>query len=295
MKVREFLRSITDPLKLNDQELETALQASALGEIDLPDSLKSKFNENYLTPDRAAADDRVLSKARGAAYAMVEQRMAKLIIPKLKEEDQKAINEAPQLFDKLALMEKAMDNIATAPTEDVKKVQETWRKTEAELRTQIKTFEDDFKKAEETKKSELEGLKMDYALRTKLAGIKLATEFDDDDKKEFLANSTIDFLKRNFVLQTDEKNPGTVHLRRNADGAVVDVYEFEGEKRQAPFTLDDVVKKRYEKFTSKNNAEPDKDKDKQQQQKTTISTPSDKPITLSEMIRQREDAAAATA
>lgn len=292
MKVREFLRSIVDPLKLNDQELETALQSSALGEIDLPDSLKGKFNENYLTPDRAAADDRVLSKARGAAYSMAEQWLAKKVLPKLKEEDQKGFTEAPQLKDKIDFLEKALENLAAAPADDVKKIEEKWRKTEAELRGQIKTFEDTAKQAEETKKAELENLRLDYALRTKFAGIKLAPEFDDEDKKEFLANSTIDHLKRNFVLQIDDKNPSTIHLRRNADGAVVDVYEFEGEKRQNPFTLDDVVKKRYEKFVPKNNADPDKSKDQPKQTTTTI--PSDKPLTLSDMIRQR-DAAAATA
>lgn len=292
IKVREFLRSIIDPLKLNNQEIETALQASALGEVELPDLVKDKFNENYLTPERAAADDRVLSKARGAAYSMVEQRIAKKLLPKLKEDDQKGYTEAPQLMDKIDFLEKAIENLAQAPAEDVKKIEEKWRKTESELRTQIKTFEETAKKTEETKKTELESMKLDFALRTKFAGIKLAPEFDDDDKRDFLANSTIDFLKRNFVLQTDEKNPSTIHLRRNADGAVVDVYEYEGEKRQTPFTLDDVVKKRYEKFIAKNNADPGKDPKQQQQSPKQIQIPSDKPLTLSDM---HAHAAAATA
>lgn len=289
IKVRELLRHILDPLKLNNQEVETALQASALGEVELPEVVKEKFNENYLTPERAAADDRVLSKARGAAYSMVEQRIAKRLLPKLKEDDQKAYAEAPQLMDKIDFLEKALDNLAQAPAEDVKKIEEKWRKTEGELRTQIKTLEDSAKKTEETKKAELESIKLDYALKTKFAGIKLAPEFDDEDKREFLANSTIDHLKRNFVLQIDEKSPSTIHLRRNADGAVVDVYEFEGEKRQTPFTLDDVVKKRYEKFIAKNNAEPGKEQQQQQNQRQ-MQIPSDKPLTLADMHK-----AAATA
>jgi len=283
---------VIDPLGLKDQDLEATLQASALGELELPDAVKDKFNETFLTPERAAADDRVLSKARGAAYSMAEQWLAKKVLPKLKEEDQEEFLKAPQLKDKIDFLEKALGNLAAAPADDVKKIEEKWRKTESELRNQIKDYEDTLKKSEETKKAELEGLKLDYALRTKFAGIKLAPEFDDEDKREFLANSTIDHLKRNFVLQIDEKNPSTIHLRRSADGAVVDVYEFEGETRQTPFTLDDVVKKRYEKFIAKNNADPDKSKSQQQpDNQRQMQIPSDKPLTLADMHK----AAAGTA
>lgn len=275
MKVRDFLRGIIDPLKLKDQEIETALTASALGEIELPDSLTAKFNDNYLTIDRAVADERVHRQARGMAYTMVEQRFSKKILPKLKEEDRKNISEAKELFDKIDLMESALDHLAASP-DDVKKVQEAWRKTEGELRNQIKTFEETAKKSEESKKAELEGLKMDYALRAKLAGQKLAPEYDDEDQKEFLASSTIDFLKKNYIPQFDEKNPSIIHLRKNVDGAIVDVYEGDNKK----LTLDDVVKKRYEKFTPKNNADG-KDKDKPRQEALKI--PSDKPLTLQDM------------
>lgn len=289
----DFLREITGPLGIKDNELEAALQASGLKEVQLPDVVKSKFNEGYLTPERAASDEKVLSKARGAVYSMVEQRLSKTLRPKLKEDDQKLFDEAAQLFDKIDFLPKALDNIASAPADDVKKVEEKWRKTEAELRSQIKEHEDNFKKAEATKKTELESLQVDYALRAKLAGIEVAPEFATDQKKEFLANSTIDFLKRNFVLQRDDKNPGVVYLRKSVDGAIVDVYEFEGEKRQTPFTLDDVVKKQYEPFIKKNNADDGKDKNQQQQhQQQQRQIPSDKPLGLSDMIKQAAGVAA---
>lgn len=291
IKVREFLRTVIDPLGLKDQDLEATLQASTLGELELPDAVKDKFNETFLTPERAAADDRVLSKARGAAYSMIEQRIAKRLLPKLKEEDQKGYADAPQLMDKIDFLEKALGNLAAAPADDVKKIEEKWRKTESELRNQIKEYEDNLKKTEESKKAEFEGLKLDYALRTKFAGIKLAPEFDDQETKEFIANSTIDHLKRNFVLQIDDKNPSTIHLRRSADGAVVDVYEFEGEKRQTPFTLDDVVKKRYEKFIAKNNADGKSQSQQQPDNQRQLQIPNDKPLTLADMHK----AAAGTA
>lgn len=286
MKANEFLRSVIDPLKLNDQDLEAALQASALKEIEFPDVLKDKFNENYLTIDRAVADERVHKKARGMAYSLIEQRFSKKLLPKLKEQDRKAIAEAGELFDKIDLMEAALENLASSGDEDVKKIQDTWRKTEAELRGKIKDYEETAKKSEESKKSELEGLKMDYALRSKMAGMKLAPEYDDDDNKDFLANSTIDFLKKNYVPQFDEKNPSIIHLRKNVDGAIVDAYEGDNVK----VTLDDVVKKRYEKFIQK-SADPDKDKNKPKPP-TTIQIPSDKPKTLQDMIRERAEVAA---
>lgn len=289
MKVREFLRTVIDPLKLNDQELEAALQASALGEIEIPDAVKEKFNDTFLTLDRAASDDRVLAKARGAVYSMVEQRLAKKVFPKLKEDDQKGFNEAPQLFDKIDYLEKALDNIAAAPAEDVKKVQEKWRQTEAELRGQIKDYEDKLKQKDETAAAQLRDLQLDYALRTKFAGIKFAPEFEDPELKDSIANSTIEHLKRNFVLQIDDKNPSTIHLRRNADGAVVDVYEYEGEKRNdKPFTLDEVVTKKLNKFLPKNTAGGESQS--QQPPKKPLTQPSDKPMTLREMQLAKVDA-----
>lgn len=287
IKIREFLRGIIDPMKLNNQEVETVLQSSALGELEVPDTVNTKFNEFYLTPDRAAADEKILSKARKAAYSFVANKLFTGLLPKLKEEDQRAINDAAELFDKIALYEKAIDNLIAHP-DDVKKIEEKWRKTEGELRGQLKALEDAAKKTEENKKSELEGLKMDYAIRVKLGGVELAPEFADDENKEFLANSNIDFLKKNFILQFDEKNPNIIHLRKNVEGAIVDVYDYKGKPKadKTAYTLDDVIADRYDRWKKKNNGGAgDKSKD-QQQQPPRQKSPSDKPLTLSEMHRQ---------
>lgn len=294
VKASDFLRSILDPLKLNNQEIEAALSASGLKDIEFPDAVKDEFNKGYFTFDRAASNEQVLAKARGAVFTQTEDRIKKAIRGKLKEEDQKEFDEKTKLFDLIDFLPKAMDNLAAAPTEDVKKVQEVWRKKESEYHVQIKTLEDDAKKAAEAKQAEVESIKMDYVLRSKIHGIELAPEYSSDKIKQSLANSNIDFLKKNFVLEFDPKNPSVVNLRKSVDGAIVDVYEYEGKTKddKKAFTLDDVVNKLYDEFTKKNNTDGGSGKDKDKPAPPKFTPPTDRPLSLSDMHKQ---AAGATA
>ena len=54
--------------------------------------------------------------------------------------------------------------------------------------------------------------------KNKAFGIELAPEFATDKHKNFLADSTISSLKKNFVLEFDEKDQSIIHLRKNVDG-----------------------------------------------------------------------------
>jgi hypothetical protein len=290
IKASDFLRQVLEPLNLNDNDVEAALQASGLKEVELPAMVKDKFNAGYLTPERAASDDRVLSKARGMAYAMVEQKFSKHILPKLKEDDQKLVNDATSIFDKILVIEKAIEKSLENPnaSEDVKKLQEAWRKKESEYNTQIGALQKEKKETEENKAKEIESIKMDFALRSKISNVELAEEWATNaEYKDFLANSNIDFLKKNYVLQFDEQNPSTILLRKQSEGGLVDVYEYEGKPKddKKAYTLEDVIDRRFDKFKKKSNADVDKDKPKPQ--KTNLLTlPSDKPLTLKQLQQQ---------
>jgi hypothetical protein len=117
-------------------------------------------------------------------------------------------------------------------------------------------------------------------LRTKVMGFDLAPEFSEEKRKNFLAESTINRLKQEFVLEFDETNPSTIHLRKNIDGSVKDVYE--GNKI---VTLEDVLKKEFEPFLKKSNGTTTTHT-QQQQQQTTVKL-NDQPLPAGATLREK--------
>lgn len=252
MKLNEWLSSIVTPLfdKKEDADLFTA--ASSLKEIEVPDEVAAKFNQKFLTRERAFTDEDIVKKfnidARGRVFDSVDLKIKKFL-PKLSAEDQAIIAAEPNTLLKLELMDKAIDNLGK--NEDVKKINEQWRKREEELHEKIKGLENVVKEKDTTFASKEKEIRTDYALRMKVGGFELAPEFSTEEHKNFLAESTINSLKKNFLVELDEKDQSILHLRKNVDGQITEV--FEGNTK---VTLDDLLKKKYEPYLKKSTADP---------------------------------------
>lgn len=251
MKLNEWLSSIVTPLfeKKEDADLFTA--ASSLKEIEVPDDVAAKFNQKFLTRERAFTDEDIVKKfnidARGRVFDSVDLKIKKFL-PKLSAEDQAIIAAEPNTLLKLELMDKAIDNLGK--NEDVKKINEQWRKREEELHEKIKGLEGVVKEKDTTFASKEKEIRTDYALRMKVGGFELAPEFNTEEHKNFLAESTINSLKKNFLVELDEKDQTILHLRKNVDGQITEV--FEGNTK---VTLDDLLKKKYEPYVKKSTAD----------------------------------------
>lgn len=274
MKFREWLLPIVSPLFKKKEEAELFVSASGF-DVDIPDETAAEFTKTYLTRERALSDEHILEKvnkdSRGRVFASVDLKLENGVISKLAKEDQDAINAEKNTLLKVEMLGKALDNLAK--NDDVKKANEAARKKEEELRGQIKTLEETVSKKDSIFAKQVNEVKLDYALRNKVLGFELAPEFSVDKHKNFLADSTIASLKKNFVLEFDEKDASIIHLRKTVDGQIVD--HFEGNVKQ---TLDDVLKKEYDPYIKKSTAGDSPDQ--QTPQKQTIKLPTDKPLTL---------------
>jgi len=286
MKLNEWLSPIMGQLFEKKEEADLFVSASALKDIEVPDEVAAKFNQKFFTPERAIADENIIKKAnidaRGRVFDSVDLKIKKFIT-KLSAEDQASINAEPNTLLKLELLDKALDNLGK--NDDVKKINEQWRKKEDDLHQKINGLENTIKEKESTFTSKVKDIQIDYALKNKLFGFQLATEFDTEEHKNFLAESTINSLRKNFLVELDEKNPSILHLRKNVDGQISEV--FEGNTK---VTLDDYLKKKYDPYLKKSGAGTGDNPPKPPTTKVPVTTPSDQPKTLRDKIREANPA-----
>jgi hypothetical protein len=281
MKVSDLLKTIIDPIGIKNNDLEAALQASALKDIEIPDEVKDKFDRHYFTKERAMNDEEIVKQlryeARGFTFGLVDEKIKKLL-PLLNEEDAAEIKATQMTIDKFEKLEKAINKIkSSGNTEDVKKASQKAREIEEQLRGELDKLQNELKSKDENFTKELKSKELGFALREKIKSIKLAPEFDTDSyKKEFLANSTIDKLTKTYHLEFDESNRSDIKLLKNIDGHLKEVYEG-----NTKITLNDVIAKELEPFTQKSPAN-EKPSGNSNQQKT-FEAPSDKPMTLRDM------------
>lgn len=281
MKLTEWLKTILVSVVEKPEDADLFLSASDLKAVEVPDDIQKAFNERYLTRDRAMSDEKIIreldKKAKGQILDMVDARVKK-IVPLLSEEDQKLLALESSSLNKLEILANAIPNLSK--NDDVKKASEVFRKKEADLHEKISLLEDQIKKKDANFDKQIKDVKLDYVLRTKVAGFDLAPEFSDEEHRNFLADSTIHFLKSNYKVEFDDKDERVLHLRKEVDGAITDVYEGNNIK----VTLDDVLKKRYEKFLKKSSGSGSDQGKPNPEPRKRQELPTDKPLTLREKM-----------
>lgn len=281
MKLNEWLLPIISQLFEKREDADLFVSASALKDIDVPDDVAAKFNQKFLTRERAFTDEDIVKKfnidARGRVFDSVDLKIKKFL-PKLSAEDQAIIAAEPNTLLKLEILDKALDNLGK--NDDVKKINEQWRKREEDLHEKIKGLEDVVKQKDGNFAKQVKDIQIDYALKNKLYGFQLAPEFDTEEHKNFLAESTINSLKKNFLVELDEKDPSILHLRKNVDGQITEV--FEGNTK---VTLEDHLKKKYEPYLKKSNGGQGDKSTPPPASKVPASAPTDRPLTLREKMQ----------
>lgn len=285
MKLNDWLRTILVTLVEKPEDADLFLAASDLKNVEVSEDMQKAFGEKYLTRDRALSDEKIITelskKARGQILDMVDQRMKK-IIPLLPEDDQKLLNLESSSLNKLELLANSIPSLSK--NEDVKKASETFRQKEADLREKISSLEDTVKQKDANFDKQIKEVKLDYVLRTMVAGFELAPEFSTEEHKNFLAESTIHSLKSNYKIEFDEKDERVLHLRKEVNGATTDVYEGNNVK----VTLNDVLKKKYEPYLKKSTGKGDGKEDKNPEKKKQV-IPTDRPLTLREKMAAQEE------
>jgi len=282
-KVNEFLRTVFEATGINDNDLEAALQASGLKEVELPEAVVKKFNDFYMTPDRAMNDPEITKKLKTKHWGYFADTVEKDLKPiiNLLPEDYKTkyyaipTDQTNGIYDRLKILQEGVTAINTnGSTDDIKKVKETHRQEVAALNEAIKKAKEDQDKQlsdfEKTKKD----IALDFALKQKVSNFNLSDTFKDEKVKNVIINSTIQSLKDGYKLDFDKDNQ-TILFRNKEDG---DVYEG-----NVKVTLEKFLEKELEPYTVKNTAGA---KPPIPSPAPSYQMPSDKPKTLQDMIKE---------
>lgn len=281
-KLNEFLRTILEPTGVASTDLEMVLQASALKEIEVPEVANEKFNQYYLTRQRAENDPEIRNKIKKNTWQSIAGSVDdKIIALSLPEEFKAKLDGIPKdeangIYKRMEIINEALAFLKeSGSTEDVKKATEKFRLEKAELTKKITDYEEVIKKKETEFLNRESGIKMDYALRNKISGLNFGKEFTDH--KDFLADSTINSLQKEFKLEFDKNDQKVIHLL-NPDGT--DYYGGSNKK----VTLDEYLGKRLEKYLEKNTGGTPPPPTPPA---PTLQINSAQPLTLNDMIKQR--------
>lgn len=257
MKLNDFLSKILPTDKFPSNDLTVLFAASGLKEFEVPDSLNAEFNRLYLTRERAENDFDIAKKIRGkhfGLFADLFEKELKAVVAQLPDEFKAKYYAIPETqddgyIDRIKILKEGVEQINVKGSgDDIKTASEKWRKTEKELREANTALEKlRASEAEAFAKKEA-GIKMNYALRSKITGF--IPRLDPNlvklqDQKDFIIDSTINSLETGYLLEFDKENPTAINfLNKDRTGV------FEG---NTPVTLDQHIEKRLEPYIVKNN------------------------------------------
>lgn len=257
MKLTDALSKIFPAATFPDNDLAAVLSASALKDIEIPDQVMGKFDTHYMTKDRAENDPDIAKNLKSKHWAYfadtVEDRF-KRIVALLPDDFQTkyyaiAKDKTNGLYERFDVLTDGFKHVSEKGAgEDVKTLAEKHRKIEKELREQLTAEQAEKTRLKEDFTNKETGIKMNYALRSKLTGFlpKLDPNLIKTDvQKNFIIDSTIASLTNDYLLEFDKDNQSAINFLKKDRS---DVYEG-----NTKVTLDKFLEKQLEPYTVKNN------------------------------------------
>lgn len=255
-KLKEFLQKVFEQGDVRGDDVAAVLGASALAELELPDTAVQKFNEAYLTRSRAENDPDIVKKIKLSSKAeildTVDKEIEKLY-PLIDSVKAAEIQKNQNTFKKIELLTEALDstvkNSKVSKDKDVQKVEEEWA-------AKTKSLEAIKKQEIDVLKKQFEESKLDFVLKTKLLTFEYADAFSS--LKEPLTETIISKIKSSrtkegepIFLELDQS--GNVNVRHSVDGTLRDVYRDGNEK----LTIDNLIAPHVDPFVKKSNGKSD--------------------------------------
>lgn len=252
MKITDFLREIASKGEIRDNDFEAALGSSALAGVEIPDTIKEKFNQVYYTKDRAKNDPDIvldISRAKSKELLSAIDNRIDPLLEFVDEETKTKISKTFETFKKLELLKEGIaeglkKHQAKKGSEDVRKVEEEWVAKTKEIQT----------KHEAEKAEMVKGFKqssLNTALKLKINEFQFGEAFKGI--KDTLSNSIIDKLRLEQVngkpIELEQSEDGGLHVRHNVDGSLRDIFDKDNNK----VTVDSLLQKHVEPFIVKSN------------------------------------------
>lgn len=247
-KLREFISELQKTGGIKSTDLETALAASALNDIELPDDFVTGFEGAFLTVDRAKNDPTIvehvkkaISKADKTVLDNFDERI-KNYFQFIDKEDQDAINAEPKTFEKWDKLKVALKKQQAAGKG---KVNEDANRILEEKETEIKLLKKTHAEELTRQKEEINTAIADNTLTQKILSFKFADAFNSPEWRSSIAELTKNTVRKEFTLSVDN---GELKLLTRSGDSLVEA--FEGNEK---LTVDKLLERKLDKFIAKSN------------------------------------------
>lgn len=254
MKLADFLRKIAEQGGIVDADFNAVLGASGLAEFEVKDEIMTKFNQTFLTRERAENDPDIIKKIKSASKSevldLVDSDLKNLmdVLPKERADE---IAKNKNTFEKLAATAKAVKETLEAKStkvdKDIQKVEQEWAEKLAAEKSQAA------KQLKELEKRNRDNA-LTYVLKNKILSHDFADAFKPlkDNLAEVIINKVKTIQENGTPIILDLDEGGNVNVRHEIEGTLRDVYRDGNQK----LTLDMLLTPQLEPYIKKSNAEP---------------------------------------
>lgn len=250
MKTKDFLLKLSRQGKIKNEDFDKVIET--FPDVEIPDVWANMVDENFLTRERALADNKVYDTIRGEVLDGVKLNI-KEYLPYLTPEDQEAIGKEPKAFNQLKMLKdafgKTIEKVKTenpSSDEKVKELQKVAEDYVKQIKAQKAEFENKEQELKKTFDSEKKGMKIDWTLDKKLGEYTFADEYKE--VKPHLTKGVIDKIKSENVLLLDDS--GQIQIHEKLESGVTKQKFINGNE---PVTLDKLLEEPLKPFLKKNN------------------------------------------
>lgn len=252
MKITDFLREIAEKGGIRDNDLEAALGASALAGVEIPDTLKEKFNQAYYTKDRAKNDPDIVTEISRLKSKEILSAVDNRIDPLLEFVDDETKAKITKTFETFKKLEFLKDGIAEGiKKQQSKKGSEDVRKIEEEYVEKTRKLQESHASEKAELLKQFKQSSLNTALKLKINEFQFGEAFKPI--KDVLSNSIIEKLRLEQVngkpIELEQSEDGGLHVRQNVDGNLRDIFDKDNNK----VTVDSLLQKHVEPFIVKSN------------------------------------------
>lgn len=243
--IKDFLKELQTKGAIKSADFDTAIAASALNDIELPDDFVSGFDSSFMTADRAKNDPAIVAEiqksSNRSAFAAFDDKLPGFF-PFIDPADADEIKKTEQTYEKYdklkAALRKAKEAGRSKLNEDANKVLEEKNREITELKASHKL-------ELRTQEEKINTAVTNGILKTKILAHKFGDAFTP--MREAIANLVTDTVRSKYTLSMDK---GELKLLQPVSGSDSLVEVFENNER---LTVDKLLERELSQFVAKSN------------------------------------------
>lgn len=250
MKLKDFFLNKNKQAKISNEDFNKVVET--MPDLEIPDVWVNLFDNEFLTRDRAVADQKIYAKIQAEQLDAVDKIVADYL-PLLGDEDKVAVQNEKSTFQKLKIAKdgiaKSIDRIKTENPSNDEKIKELTKQNQeyvSKIAAVNKQWETTLTEKEKAFESQKKGMQLDWTLDRKLGEFTFADEYKE--LRPTLTKTIIDKIKQENALVMDES--GNIQVHEKTESGVTK-QKFIGNDA---VTLDKLLEDPLKPFLKKNNA-----------------------------------------